>query len=66
MRGRDVNGKPIITYSLQDHDYREIALAHSCDDWVIGSIEETEKFIAQLQGLLTLIKQNPEQDIDVI
>ena len=44
--------------SVTDEGWR-IELPHSCDEWVIGTVEDAEKFAKDLQEAIEYCKANP-------
>lgn len=66
MNGRNSNDDPIVIYQP---DYRDdmrmkIMLDHSCDEWVIGTPEETRRFIKQLEAAVERAEQDPDTQFD--
>lgn len=66
MNGRNSLDEPIMGYGKVDyHEYkRQVYLGHSCDEWIIGTVKEAERFIKKLQVLVDKAKASPNKDIE--
>ena len=45
-------------YQVEDNGW-QINLSHSCDEWVIGSVEQAEQFAKDLAEAIAYCKSNP-------
>lgn len=45
------------------YSYGEFFLPHSCDEWVIGSIEDMEQFIKEAQEILNKVRSAPQTKV---
>lgn len=67
MNGRDADGEAIIEYKpdFNDDDKLKLMLGHSCDEWIIGDLEEAKHFYAQLGAAIDRVENSPEQEFNI-
>ena len=65
MDGHDNNGAPLMFYDNEwgygSEDVKKFSLGHSCDRWVIGTIEEAEEFHRLLGDMIMKAKEKPDE-----
>ena len=65
MDGHDNNGVPLMFYDNEwgygSEDVKKFSLGHSCDRWVIGTIEEAEEFHRLLGYMIMKAKEKPDE-----
>lgn len=55
-----INNNKIIQYgkTCENEDEEVFYLNHSCDEWVIGNIEEAKAFLQELQDKIRKVENN--------
>jgi len=66
MDGHNDNGLPLMFYDNEwdygSEEVKKFSLGHSCDRWVIGTLQEAIEFHKILGSMIEEAKNNPNEN----
>lgn len=61
MDGHNSENEPIIGYDeLNGEEKPVFFLGHSCDEWIIGDIEQAKEFHKLIGEIINKVERNPD------